>query len=63
MINIVDLFCGAGGSAIGVERIENTIQPNAMYQMVANAIPPILMEEIFKTNLNIINNLQKEDEC
>lgn len=28
-----------------------------MYQMVANSIPPILMEEIFKTNLEIINNL------
>lgn len=39
---------------------ENTIQPNAMYQMVANAIPPILMEEIVKTNLDILNNLEKE---
>lgn len=42
---------------------EKTIKPNAMYQMIANSIPPILMEEIFKTNLEIINNLQKEDEC
>ena len=42
---------------------EKTIKPKDMYQMVANAIPPILMEEIFKTNLNIINNLEKEDEC
>lgn len=42
---------------------ENTIQPNAMYQMVANAIPSILMEEIVKTNLDIINDLEKENKC
>lgn len=42
---------------------EKTIQPIAMYQMIANAIPPMLMEEIFKTNLDIINNLEKEKKC
>lgn len=40
---------------------EKTIKPNAMYQMEANAIQSILMEEIFKTNLNTINNLKLKE--
>lgn len=36
---------------------EKSIKPKDMYQMVANAIPPILMEEIFKVNIEIINNI------
>lgn len=39
---------------------KNNISAAKMYQMIANSIPPILTENIFKTNLNVFTEISKK---